>query len=318
MTESNRVTEEDVLAVFRRVSDPKEALSTTEVADAVDCSRRTAYERLSELSSAGDLNTKKVGGQVRIWWVATDHDDPRLATVEGESISEIAANQTLQLELQSEQMAQPYLAIDGSELSVTIEETVKLDDQTHLQYWSVSGVSLSSYLDIINSQPEAVDTRVLSSVDGTHQVEIRSTTNSLGATITDYGGYPTGGTLVNGSLSIIVEFPATVDKDAFVEDASEVYSDLEIVSQRLLSTPELSRTLLEETLSERQWRAVQLAYYAGYFDQPRKSTGEEIAERMGITRQTFNRHLREAEQRLAQFIMEDLDDNRFSEFTTGE
>jgi predicted DNA binding protein len=114
-----------------------------------------------------------------------------------------------------------------------------------------------------------------------------------------------------------VEFPGTVNRDAFMEEATTVYPDLEIASQRLLSTPELSRTLLKRTLSDRQWTAIQLAYYTGYFDQPRKSTGKEIAERMGITRQTFNRHLRKAEQRLARFIMEDLDENQFGDFTKG-
>jgi predicted DNA binding protein len=315
MTASNRVTEEDVLSVFRNVSDPKEALSTKEVSDALDCSRRTAYERLSELVGSDYLSTKKVGGQVRIWWAAPDLAHPRWATVNGELVSNHSSSQTIQLELQSEQMAQPYFTKGGSELHVTIEGIVSSGDQTQLQYWSISGISLSSYLEIIKNEPEAIGTRVLSSVDGTHRVEVHSTKDSLGAVINNHEGIPTGGTLINGTLSINVEFPETLNRNAFIEDASTVYSDIEIASQRILSTPELSRTLLKETLSDQQWTAMQLAYYAGYFDQPRKSTGEEIAERMGITRQTFNRHLRKAEQRLARFILEDLDETRFADFT---
>lgn len=310
MTTSNRVTNEDVLSVFRRVSDPKEALSTKEVSDALGCSRRTAYKRLSELARSDHVTSKKVGGQVRIWWVGTDVDHPRLVTVSGEPLSKLTSSQTLELELQSEQMAHPYVESGGAELDVTIEEVVRLDDQTQLQYWTVSGISLSAYVDIIERQPEAIDVRVLRSVDGTHRVEVRSTPSSLGVALADHGGHPTGGSVTDGTLTIFVEFPATVDKEALVEEVIEVYPDLEIISQRLLSTPELSRTLLKETLSDRQWTAIQLAYYAGYFDQPRKSTGEDIAARMDITRQTFNRHLREAELRLARFIMEDLDETR--------
>lgn len=317
MNVSNRITDEDVLSVFRSVSDPREALSTSEVAEAVGCSRRTAYERLSALDSSGNLNTKKVGNQVRIWWAATEFEHPSMATVEGSAISDLTASQTIQLELQSEAMAEPYFEKGGSELTVGIDEVVTLEDGSRLQYWTVSGISLSSYMDIIQNQPEVIDARILETVDGTHRVEVHSTPNSLGAKIENYDGYQTGGKLEAGTLSIITEFPATVNETALIEDANEVYPDLEVVSQRLLSTSELSRSLLKETLSDRQWTTIQIAYYAGYFDRPRASNGEDLAERMGITRQTFNRHLRDAERRLVRFITEDLDDNRFEEYTAA-
>ncbi|MEY7850981.1 bacterio-opsin activator domain-containing protein [Natrarchaeobius sp. A-rgal3] len=315
MTESRRITDEDVLSVFRDLSDPHEALSTREVSDALDCSRRTTYDRLSALADSAHLNTKKVGNQVRIWWLATDPDHPHQATVGGEAISAVSSSQTLRLEFRSERMAQPYIERGGSEVNVSIEEPVSLKDGTHLQYWSISGISLQSYLEIIESQPAAIDTHVLSSVGGVHRVEIHSTADSLLAAVTNHDGRLTGGTLVDGTLRIIGEFPATVDSDTVIEAITDVYPDLELVSRRLLVTPYLSRTLLKETLSDRQWTAIQLAYYAGYFDQPRKSTGEDIAERMGITRQTFNRHLREAERRFVQFVLEDMDDDQSGNFT---
>lgn len=317
MTASNQITDEDILSAFRAVSNPREALSTAEVAEAADCSRRTAYERLSTLESSGHIDSKKVGNQVRIWWASRDIDHPSMATVEGEAISRITKSQTLQLELQSKKMAEPYFEKGGSELTVGIDEVVTLEDGSHLQYWTISGISLSSYMDIIQNQPEAIDARILETVDGTHRVEVHSTPNSLSAKIEDHDGYQTGGKLEDRTLNIITEFPATVDATAFIEDANEVYPDLEVVSQRLLSTSELSRSLLKETLSDRQWTTIQIAYYAGYFDRPRTSNGEELAERMEISRQTVNRHLRDAERRLVRFIMEDLDDNRFEEYTAA-
>lgn len=318
MAESNRVTDTDVLAVFRRVSDPREALSTREVSDALDCSRRTAYKRLSALADADHLRTKKIGNQVRIWWVATDSNRPRLATIDGETLSGHSSGRTLQLEFRSEEMGRPYIERDGADADVTIEEVVSLNDGTQLQYWSISGIGLESSVEIIEGQPAVIDVRLLSSVDGTHRVEIHSTADSLFATIETHEGRLTGGTLVDGALTIVGEFPTAVEEAELVEAVSGVYPDLELVSRRLISTPELSRALLEAALSDRQWTAMQLAYYAGYFDRPRKSTGEEIAERMDITRQTFNRHLREAERRFARFVMEDLDGDRSGNFTAAE
>ena len=309
MADQSRVTDEDVLGVFNRVSETNESLSAREVADALGCSRRTAYNRLSALTDSEHLQSKKVGN-VRIWWVATDTDHPCLETADGAVLSEHTASQTLQLEFQSVEMAQPFVESSSHAVDIAVEHVIELEDGTQLQYWNVSGISLGAYLDIIEQPPTVIDVTVISSVDGVHRIEIHSTDDSLFATFSAYEGHPSDGRFEDETLKIIAEFPATVDDDAVVEEIRKTYPDFECVSRQLLSTPELSRILLEESLSERQWTAFQLAYYAGYFERPRKSTGEDIADRMNITRQTFHRHLRESQQRVAQFIMEDLDDHR--------
>lgn len=41
-----------------------------------------------------------------------------------------------------------------------------------------------------------------------------------------------------------------------------------------------------------------MAYRAGYFDWPRESTAEEVADRMDISSPTFHYHLRRSEETL--------------------
>lgn len=55
---------------------------------------------------------------------------------------------------------------------------------------------------------------------------------------------------------------------------------------------------VKNTLTDRQLAALETAYEAGYFEWPRPVEGNELAESMGITRQTFHQHLRAAEQKL--------------------
>ncbi len=62
------VTLEDVLAVFEQQDRPRAPLTAPEVADLVDCARRTAHQKLTTLSEQGELATKKVGARGRIWW----------------------------------------------------------------------------------------------------------------------------------------------------------------------------------------------------------------------------------------------------------
>jgi Mn-dependent DtxR family transcriptional regulator len=60
------VSDEDILQVFRDFSDP--VLSTKDVAEAIDMSRRGAYSRLEELENNGQIEQKKIGQTAAVWW----------------------------------------------------------------------------------------------------------------------------------------------------------------------------------------------------------------------------------------------------------
>ena len=59
---------EETLAVFETTGDAGEPLTTAEVADRIDVSRRSTFSRLEKLVDRGRLGTKKVGARGRVWW----------------------------------------------------------------------------------------------------------------------------------------------------------------------------------------------------------------------------------------------------------
>jgi hypothetical protein len=67
-----RVTDDDLLDVFRSTEDP--VLSTAEVADAVPIKRRGTLDRLRSLEADGQLDSKPVGGRNTVWWIADARD----------------------------------------------------------------------------------------------------------------------------------------------------------------------------------------------------------------------------------------------------
>ena len=67
-----RVTDEDLLDVFRSTSDP--VLSTAEVADAVPIKRRGTLNRLQALEEDGALESKQIGGRNTVWWLVDERD----------------------------------------------------------------------------------------------------------------------------------------------------------------------------------------------------------------------------------------------------
>ncbi|MDZ7730147.1 MAG: PAS domain S-box protein [Natrialbaceae archaeon] len=58
----------ETLAIFEREGNSNDPLTTAEVTDHLDISRRSTYDRLGKLVEKGELRSKKVGGAGRIWW----------------------------------------------------------------------------------------------------------------------------------------------------------------------------------------------------------------------------------------------------------
>lgn len=57
-----------VIDVFDQRQDVARPLTATDVMEVVDCSRRTAHNKLNELVERGVLETRKVGSRSRVWW----------------------------------------------------------------------------------------------------------------------------------------------------------------------------------------------------------------------------------------------------------
>ena len=67
-----------------------------------------------------------------------------------------------------------------------------------------------------------------------------------------------------------------------------------------ITTPEAAPTALlpENSLSERQREAFELAHDRGYYEWPRNVSGTELAAESGVSKATFLEHLRKAEAKL--------------------
>nr|WP_246999663.1 PAS domain S-box protein [Halosolutus gelatinilyticus] len=73
------VTNDDLRGVFGRSDRPSTPLSTAEVAEALECPRRTARRCLEDLAERGEIQTKLIDDSSRVWWKPDGHlsDTPR-------------------------------------------------------------------------------------------------------------------------------------------------------------------------------------------------------------------------------------------------
>ncbi|SDK89779.1 bacterio-opsin activator domain-containing protein [Natronorubrum texcoconense] len=125
-----------------------------------------------------------------------------------------------------------------------------------------------------------------------------------------------GGTLrsvlpVDDRTRLVVELPSTVDVRSFVSMVERRYAGAELVARRERDRSTRSArpfdAELRNRLSERQLRTLETAYYSGFFEWPRESTGEAVAESLGVSQPTFSRHLRLAQDKLFALLFDERD-----------
>ncbi|WP_251330236.1 PAS domain S-box protein [Haloplanus pelagicus] len=131
-------------------------------------------------------------------------------------------------------------------------------------------------------------------------VEVR-TDSWFGSPLAEYGAVLRRATATPDGTTIVVEVSAQADVRSFVDRLRELAPSVELVAkrqhQRQERTPTELRDRVTERLTDRQREALTTALSAGYFEWPRENDGREVAERLGITQPTLNKHLRLAERK---------------------
>ncbi|WP_268899097.1 bacterio-opsin activator domain-containing protein [Haloarcula rubra] len=106
----------------------------------------------------------------------------------------------------------------------------------------------------------------------------------------------------HGEGEVVLEVPQSADIRDVVDRFQQLYPDSELVAKRERKRGGKSvgefRETIEGKLTDRQQAVLENAYEAGYFDWPRESTAEEVADRLDISSSTLHQHLRLAEWKL--------------------
>jgi PAS domain S-box-containing protein len=202
------------------------------------------------------------------------------------------------LGLSSKQLFRPLLDVADGDMCIDVDEVVRLQDGSVLKYITGRGISAKELIDVFDQLYGVKNTRLLQSSAGECRVEVHVEAPTMSLVFAELGGQVKSLFQTNGAAGplLTAEVPGDVESRTAVQAAQKVYPDIRLESQELQYSPRLLYDIVEDVLTERQFTSLRTAYYAGYFEKPRKSTGDELAERLGITRQTFNQHLRLAEE----------------------
>ena len=139
-------------------------------------------------------------------------------------------------------------------------------------------------------------------------VELSVINPAFRSILTDHGGELLSLSVDENRATVTAEVGQEALAQSFVDAIEATFERVELSSYRRREhRAETQRGFvadLRTELTDRQYAALARAYTAGYFEWPHDTTGEEIADAMGIGRSTFHQHLRAAQRKLAGAIVD--------------
>ncbi|WP_049923657.1 bacterio-opsin activator domain-containing protein [Halopiger djelfimassiliensis] len=176
-------------------------------------------------------------------------------------------------------------------------------------YCTVPKVDEDAFRNAIDTTAAVETVRFVGNGRDGSPVELVLDESTIAETIAAHGGVLRTVRPVDDRTRIVLELPSTVDVRSFVRMLERTHPGTELIARRerdrSTRPPRAFDAELRDRLSERQWRTLETAYYGGFFEWPRESTGEEVAESLGVSQPTFSRHLRIAQRKLFELLFDE-------------
>jgi CheY-like chemotaxis protein len=165
----------------------------------------------------------------------------------------------------------------------------------------VSAPATAAFESLADEWASVETVSVVSEGEGETLFEVTVTPTPLLEVLRTYDVRIRSATAEDGTSTLVLEAPRGGETRPLVEAIREGYPETELVAKRETTHTRSPRRLdahLAERLTDKQFEALQAAHFSGFFEWPRESTGEDLADALGVSPPTYHYHLRAAERKL--------------------
>lgn len=222
----------------------------------------------------------------------------------------LLADAVLELEFHSTDPNAFFVAAsDRCECRLDLESIVSVSDSALLFYLTLTDGEAAAVFELTEEFSGVEEWRLVEQRDDGALLEFVLTGASPMLVLTDSGASITEATFDRGNARLVADCAYDADLRALVNGVTSAFPATELVGKqatdRSAGTVHGFRESVEDRLTDRQRAALRAAYFGGYFDWPRGSTAEEVADAMGVSSPTFHNHLRKGERELLQALFDD-------------
>ncbi|MFB6084478.1 MAG: bacterio-opsin activator domain-containing protein [Halorientalis sp.] len=194
--------------------------------------------------------------------------------------------------------------------TVTLDGVVPGEDGALVYFVTLADAGAEGVLSWATDRAAVADARLVRDYGDESLLELVVSGPDVATTLIESGATVGEMEASAGSERVVGQVSTETDVRRLVADVTDAFPETELVTKRErdrpAETPTAFRASLRDSLTEKQSAVLQAAYHAGYFEWPRGSTAEELADALGITSPTLHNHLRRAQQKLlTAFFTED-------------
>jgi hypothetical protein len=220
----------------------------------------------------------------------------------------LLADELLELEFRSDDHDSLFVAGSAElDCSFTVAGLVPLDGDSLLFYVTVSGAPPDEVLAF--TRETAAGARLVADHREESVLEVTVDEASLAGNVVEYGANVRELVAEDGHARMRCEVAPCADVRAIAEHVADGSPSANLVAKReaepSVRTPTEFQRSLDGKLTDRQRSVLQAAYHAGYFDWPRGSTAEDLADSIGVSSPTLHNHLRRGQRKLLATFFDD-------------
>lgn len=207
-------------------------------------------------------------------------------------------------------LSYPFVAASAESGGHTIlEEIIPRGERAYAEFYTVMNTDPEEVLRLA-AEHESAKAELLDQYDSGGLFEFVVTDNCPAVFLGEQGALPREVESTDGQGRITAEIPAATDETSVIKSFLNAHPDAKLTMKRQqpYETPIFShrefQQAIEDQLTDRQQEAIAVAHSSGYYEWPRDTTADDLADELGIATATFTEHLRAAEQKLISVFFE--------------
>lgn len=191
--------------------------------------------------------------------------------------------------------------------TITVTGVVPIGNDRFLMYGNATADGFETLAELVETVPLFDD---LSRLDEGEVItfEMKLKEPPITSRVTAMGGYIDELVIDDGDARAAIHLAPRSDARGLLDTIENVYPQMNLISRKQINrsepvSPDSRRQLLGD-LTERQRVVLDASYHSGYFEWPRRTSGEEVADSLDISPATYSQHLRKAQKQMLDSIYE--------------
>jgi predicted DNA binding protein len=190
-----------------------------------------------------------------------------------------------------------------------VRSVVSASDSVDVLHVALRGADRTDVLEAAGNTEGIDDLRLVEQTGTEALVEFSVSGASVLRLLHGYGAHISEAVFEEGTGRVVADCAHGLDLQTVVDGVKDAFPETGLVGKHEADRePRRAEAFVDDVtgrLTDRQEEALRAAYFGGYFDWPRGSTAEEIADSMGVSSPTLHNHLRKGQREILDAVFDE-------------